>query len=528
MKMFFILLLLTSCSKFVQETDNEYYSELTNDNFEHINLLFSHNINGETHPCGCRKFPLGGMAQAYGLMTTERKKAPTIYVDTGDTFFESINVPQFIHKSSLFKAKKIAEGLEKLGLNYYTPGDQDFAMGPKALGEILAGRKFKTLISNASPKLELAHETLGQIDIAGKKIFFIGVVKPVLLSNQGLEHLFTNPEAAIKLALEKIEKLESNTEKRVIVLMSHSGLDSDEGYAKKFPKLNWIIGAHSQSYLRYSKDVGSTYIVQVLSRNHYIGKIGLPLNNKAKVIYEQLESRDETKDLVKPNPMVAWLQQYKTEYDKLQSTEQDGFSNFASTEGYNQIPTYISCSDCHKKQVSFWQGTAHSLAFTTLIEAKANNNPACIKCHSVGMDKEGGFTGVKNIIKKDEGKVDHKTYWKDFLAKVKIKHPVRDLSSSVRKKHAKAWLDFDVKNNITANFSNVQCLNCHGQNIDHPFGDPNPMGSDARKIRCLSCHTRDQSPDWYDKDSKGLASSLNNQYFAKKLKEVSCPKIERE
>ena len=81
------------------------------------------------------------------------------------------------------------------------------------------------------------------------------------------------------------------------------------------------------------------------------------------------------------------------------------------------------------------------------------------------------------------------------------------------------------KEKLTHKFANVQCLNCHQQAPDHPF-DISDNEKTSFESTCIKCHTSDQSPEWYEKDSKGLATSLNKEYFAKKLKEVSCPKIE--
>jgi hypothetical protein len=192
------------------------------------------------------------------------------------------------------------------------------------------------------------------------------------------------------------------------------------------------------------------------------------------------------------------------------------------------IPTYISCSDCHKQQVAFWQKTAHSLAFTTLIHDKAQNNPSCIKCHSVGMNIPGGFTGSRNLVSSDNKNFNIKNYWKELNKTVPFEHPVRDLSPKKRQKIAKLWLKHDTKSGVQANYSNVQCLNCHNQNLDHPFGEKSIVKVAPVMQKCLACHTQDQSPSWYDKDAKGLASSLNKSYFSKKLEQVSCPKIEKE
>jgi hypothetical protein len=521
-KILSLFLILISCSKFVQMTDDQYHEVIDSKGSEHLNLLFSHNINGETHPCGCRQFPLGGLPQVNGIIKSEEAKAPTIYVDTGDTFFETTIVPSFIKQSSEFKARKIAEALDEMNLKIFTPGDQDFSMGEEFLAEISNKHKFKFLISNSSNKMKIKHQKLIKIDSNGLSLFFIGVVYPELVRME-YRNLFKSPIPAIKEQMNIIKNKFSHIKNKKIIVMSHSGVDFDEKIAKNFSEIDWIIGSHSQSFLRFSIDVNKAQLVQVLSRNHHLGKISLALSSKSKDKYELLESRDEMKNLIKNNTMISWLDNFKTQLDKVHAKEQKGAQNFESEV---KIPTYISCSDCHTKQLDFWQETSHSIAFSSLLDAKAANNPSCVKCHSVGHNQEGGFSSKDNIVKSAHENFDSEKYWQEFTQEVKVKHPIRKLKGKAIQKIAKHSLKRDIKLQVTDNYSNVQCLNCHNLNQEHPFG-----GSEAAKVtnfksKCIQCHTQDQSPEWYQKDTKGLATSLNQKYFAKKLKEVSCPKIE--
>jgi 2',3'-cyclic-nucleotide 2'-phosphodiesterase (5'-nucleotidase family) len=133
LKILIIGILSTGCTQFVQNTDSDYFQEYKGKNSNNLNILFSHNINGETHPCGCRNFPLGGIPQAYGVLKSEAKKSPILYVDSGDTFFPSPVIAPFLHDSAVFTANKIAESLNKAGLNFMTPGDNDFALGENFL-----------------------------------------------------------------------------------------------------------------------------------------------------------------------------------------------------------------------------------------------------------------------------------------------------------------------------------------------------------------------------------------------------------
>lgn len=517
-------LILSACDSFVKQTDSEYFDEFNGNESDKLQLLFSHNINGETHPCGCRNFPLGGLPQAYGIIKSESSKAPTIYFDTGDTFFPSPVVADFLLNSSKFTAENIAEALSKSGLNFMTLGDQDFALGVEFLATLQKKYDLNFLLSNANDNFRVPHKKFIHIPHNKLNLFFIGIVEPSLLRPE-YRGLFIEPKSAIKRQLELIEEKFPNQKNKKIILLSHSGLDNDRALAKVFPVIDWIVGAHSQSYLRFSEDIGKTQIAQVLSRNHFIGKITLNQKASVKDKYEIIESRDETQNLVKENPMIPWLSTYKTKLNKLQEEEQNSIGVSAVND---HLPTAVSCIECHTKQGEFWQGTAHSISFKTLIDAKAANNTSCVGCHSLGYKDQKGYLIPKKIILSENEKFNIEEYWKEFNKEIKLpKKSIREMSSVQRRSVAQKWTKIDSKHKVEHNFANVQCLNCHVQTQEHPFDTDATKVADYKNA-CLNCHTKDQSPEWYLKDKKGLAGAANSEYIAGKIKEVSCPKIEKD
>jgi len=519
MKFFAFLMVLFSCSQFIKLADDNYYEELNNKQSNN-QILFSHNINGETHPCGCRNFPLGGIEQVNAYMQSSAEKNNQIYVDTGDAFFESTTIPEFLTQSSSYTAEKIAESFDLLNLKFFVPGDQDFTLGEEFLVKLSQKHKFKFLISNASDSMKIKHIKSAYIKSGDRHLFFIGVTNPELFSFEA-RNIFTSPFAAIEEQLKQIEIDYKNIKNKTIILLSHSGLEQDKLYAEKFPMISWIIGAHTQSFLRYSIDVGSTQLVQVLSRNHYLGEINIPNQKELKSTYQLVEIRDDLKNLVSENKMSSWIEDYKNKLDQIFSKEQQSSINLFSDS--KSIKTNLSCLDCHDNQYKFWQKTSHSLALITLHQSKAENNPKCIECHSVGFNQEGGFNSKVNMVKSDHKEFNQELYWKEFSQKVKTDKSIRSLSNDQRYKISNKWLELDQKHQLSQNHGNVQCLNCHDQNPGHPFNNASPIAVNYQN-KCLTCHTQDQSPEWYNKDAKGLATSLNDKYFAKKLKLVSCPK----
>ena len=50
-----------------------------------------------------------------------------------------------------------------------------------------------------------------------------------------------------------------------------------------------------------------------------------------------------------------------------------------------------SCQSCHPTAYRQWQASLHSHAWETLVARGADADPECIKCHSVGFGKSGGY-----------------------------------------------------------------------------------------------------------------------------------------
>lgn len=528
-----LILILTSCAKVVQKIDANGFNPAASN--QKLHLVFSHNISGETHPCGCRQFPLGGLSQVAGLFADLKKDGELLYVDTGDTFFPSSVIPQSMHQSLTFAANNLAVGLEKLGLKYFIPGDQDFARGMEFLKNLSEVRKFTFLISNLNDNNQLKNEKIAKVEMQNAKLFFIGLVNPEAINTKEAI-FFTDVEKAMPEIMNQLQAAgynASNPFHRLIVL-SHAGIDLDEKLAEKYPQIDWIIGAHSQSFLRFSRDVGNTKMVQVLSKNHYVGEVTIDLLAKKDAdTYTLHEIRDELAKKLEPNPMTNFIDEHKAKLSEIQLKEQAEMSfdynpkKKANTKVVTKFKTANSCIACHQAQGEFWQTTPHSLAYLTLINAKEENNLSCVKCHSLGLNDDRGFKTAKTIVQ-FEGKTpaEYLTKLKAIAAPIKS---VRQLSSEETKVHAKKWWELDREMKVKHNFANVQCLNCHTKGDEHPYVQEKTdkvTRLAEMKNKCLSCHTRDQSPEWYEKDQKGLAKNIDNQVLDAKIKKMSCPSLQ--
>lgn len=518
-----LLIIFLSCARFIKLTDENHFEKIdvtSSTGQNQVSVLFSHNINGETHPCGCRHFPLGGLPQAAGSINELKQNSKLIYVDTGDTFFPSSSIPESMKKSLTYTAYNLAKALDDLGLNYFVPGDQDFALGISFLKEISQKHRFKFLVANLNESSGIIHRRWVEIKLPKFSLYLIGLVDPQSLRKNDRE-FFSDPKNALDEVMIEIKNSNSSAfnKKNKFILLSHSGMEQDGAWIKLYPRLNWVIGAHSQSFTNSPENFGETKVVQVLSKNHYMGVLHFELSGEAEDRFQMIENRDEQKDKVKPNPFIAFLDEHKTKLKEIQKIEEEALS--AGTPTNNHSVTYSSCITCHTPQGNFWKSTSHSLAFGTLINAQADKNPSCIGCHSLKYKEADGFVNSKNMVLTKKP-LKHEAYYKEYLQSFQHIKSVRRLKPHERLVVSKKLEQLDQKHAVNYNYASVQCLNCHDQANQHPFDAKLATSPPARKQKiinnCLNCHTTDQSPEWYKKNKPDRV--VIDQHY----KAVSCPK----
>lgn len=105
------------------------------------------------------------------------------------------------------------------------------------------------------------------------------------------------------------------------------------------------------------------------------------------------------------------------------------------------------CKMCHKAEFTHWEGTAHAKAFS-LLEGENAGKEECVKCHTVGFGKTGGY----NLETPDEA------------------------------------------------FENVQCESCHGPGQAHMKAKADEkaatiVGSPTEEV-CVVCHTEEGNPNF--------------------------------
>ena len=230
----------------------------------------------------------GGTARLISAIEAARARSNNaILVDGGDQFQGTLFY-------TYYKGALAAEMMNKLGYDGMTVGNHEFDDGPEVLAGFMSAINFPILMSNADVSKEplladkLAKSTV--IERGGEKIGLIGLTPEDTdeLASPGPNIIFSDPVAAVQT---EVDKLTGEGVNKIIVL-SHSGYDTDQRVAAETNGVDVIVGGHSNSLLSNTNDravgpyptmVGSTAIVQAYAYGKFLGELNVTFDDEGNI-----------------------------------------------------------------------------------------------------------------------------------------------------------------------------------------------------------------------------------------------------
>lgn len=228
---------------------------------QEFSILFTNSANGVIENCYCPDVRLGGLEKRAQFISTYRQSHPdALVVDNGDNYIEYLS-PGF--------DKVIPAALEMMKYDVINLGDQDIAYATDEYTELDA------VVSVHGEPIKL---TKGEVTFS---------ILPILdASTTRFYPEFVFAGMDLEATSEQIESwLESEeTGNSIKILLSHSGLDVDQGIAAAYPDIDLIIGGHSQSVLDTPLVVNTVPIVQAGGYGGYVGEIRFRVDEKGYAI----------------------------------------------------------------------------------------------------------------------------------------------------------------------------------------------------------------------------------------------------
>lgn len=393
-----------------------------------VHIVYSGNIDGELEPCGCSVIGnSGGIKRHSTLLKQLRHEQPDLFALSGGGLIASM-VPQ-----DKLTGEYILKGFARLDYDAVALQWSDLAYGIN----FVQNRGLPWVVSNWAGKDFAADKVVSR---GGHTLSFFAWLDPA-----------QSPQAAMHLEHEQVSgdidalatKLKQAQQQGLTVLSTSLTLEQ----AKALPLQYVDILLIQAAYEEYGKPqmVGNTLVLQPGSRGMRLGKLDITLNADGRIGSFEHQVIAMPPSVADDPSLAKWYEEYnakvKAAYLKqveLRKAMESGQTPFVGEE---------VCQKCHQQEHDIWRETPHSNAFAKLERVNKAFDPACIKCHTVGFEKQGGF------------------------------------------------IDVDT----TPNLLNVQCENCHGAGRAHAESNGvKPLANQGWKPRqmCAQCHVEKHSPEF--------------------------------
>lgn len=350
-----------------------------------VTFAFTCDVRGRLVPCGCFSGQMGGLTRVATLFG-ENASPGGIRLDVGDAIGGSEDYDR-IEYAYILRAFA-AMGYEAANL-----GHREAALSASQLREL----KSKAAVPMISANLLDAAtgkplmETHRIVERHGRRIALVGVMDPRIAPEALGEGLRVERIETVLGRLLPVIKKEAD----FVVLLAFADEQTLLSLAREFYELNIILGGKvAQPSQRLVKE-NRSLLLAVTNESRAAGFLQVqlaserkmtPIAGEVKLVHDRISEDAKIRALA-----VAYrdeIRHAKLDIDdpeNLQAGMVPGVKNvstFAGTE---------SCVTCHPSAGHALRKSGHAQAFETLVREKADADPNCIGCHTVGFGKPGGY-----------------------------------------------------------------------------------------------------------------------------------------
>ncbi|OUS07217.1 multifunctional 2',3'-cyclic-nucleotide 2'-phosphodiesterase/5'-nucleotidase/3'-nucleotidase [Rhodobacterales bacterium 52_120_T64] len=231
----------------------------------------------------------GGSARLVTAVEAARARAEnSILVDGGDQFQGTLFY-------TYYKGKLAAEMMNNMGYDAMTVGNHEFDDGPEVLRGFMDALDFPVLMSNADfsdePLLAGKLQKSTVLNVNGTLVGLIGLTPQDTdeLASPGKNVSFSDPSEAVQQQVDAL----TGAGVGIIVVLSHSGYNTDQEVAANTTGVDIIVGGHSNTYLSNTSDrakgpyptmVGDTAIVQAYAYGKFLGELNATFDDAGNLI----------------------------------------------------------------------------------------------------------------------------------------------------------------------------------------------------------------------------------------------------
>lgn len=348
-------------------------------------IYFTCDTDGRLEPCGCFTGQYGGLTRLKTVLDTEASGG-ALRLDVGDAVggHEDYDLIEYGYILRAFAA-----------MNYdaLNIGQRESQFSAAQLRAIKQASPVPILSANLLDKAsrQPIFDSYRIVQRGAFRIAIIGVVDPRGLDQKlGNGLIVGDMESAIERCLAEL-----HGQADTIVLLAFTDEATLAQLARQFYECQVILGGKvsqpAQELVRENRSV----IYYVTNESRALGILQLKLSKGSLPQVTGNEVRLMRDTIPQASSLRDMMMGYREEVRHTRLAVDD--PNNLSTDmvpGVRTMATYLgteSCLACHKTAGTTWAMSAHAHAFATLVDRKADADPKCIGCHTVGFGDPSGY-----------------------------------------------------------------------------------------------------------------------------------------
>ncbi|MFO8027859.1 MAG: cytochrome c family protein, partial [Opitutales bacterium] len=186
----------------------------------------------------------------------------------------------------------------------------------------------------------------------------------------------------------------------LLVLLAFADEDNLRRLAEQFFEVDFILGGDVSQPSGNTRRVNQSHVFYVANESRTVGLIDFTLTGSRSSSRPSLKidtSRPELMydDIPEASEILGLAESYrdmirrtKLEIDTPEARQQ------GNVPGIRPPAEYVgsqSCMACHQEEYAIWKDSSHAHAWESLKHTKADADPNCIGCHSVGFGTVSGY-----------------------------------------------------------------------------------------------------------------------------------------
>jgi hypothetical protein len=347
-------------------------------------VYFTCDTRGRLEPCGCFTGQFGGLTRLKTVLDAEAP-AGALRVDVGDAIggHEDYDLIEYGYVLRAFAAMKY----DALNL-----GGREAQFTAAQLRDIKKNSPAPILSANLLDKSngQPVFESYRLVRRGAFRVAIIGVLDPRAAGNPGAGLQVGGMEEAVTRCLGELRGKAD-----LIVLLAFADEATLARLAGEFYECQVILGGKVAQPAQQLQKENRSVVYFVTNESRALGILrlrlaqGAPLTvtgNEIRLLHDQIPQDVSFREL---------MESYRDEIHRTRLAVDDPNNLEAdAVPGVRTVAVYAGteqCLACHPGAAAVWKTSAHARAFATLTGRKAQADPKCIGCHTIGFGQSSGY-----------------------------------------------------------------------------------------------------------------------------------------